>query len=605
MPGLTIVRRADGDAAAIAADVARLERAHHFPDYRTVVRHRLAGLVVASTAHPAYPCAVWSFGATTVVLEGRIYASPHGALERTLAALAAYAAGPAADRAALARLLAELDGDFVAAIVGPDAADAVVVNDRYGRLPFYWTAAAGRVVASRELSCLVDVAGCPDLRRDAVAQFLLLGYPLGRATLFPGIERLPPASVLSLRDGGVDVLLVHDFGCKASPPPAADAAAFLADALVAACRTRAADACCVLSLSGGVDSRMVAGALRRAGVPFAAASHRGADATTREDARIAGLVAARLGIPWTVVPVGAPTGADLARLLRLKSGANYLGMGRILPYLDALLARFGPAATLFTGDQGDRILGDVSPVAPLADDDALACYIARKEGILPLATVSGLTGVHADDVLAGIHARLRTYPETAAEQRYVHFLFYERAVRWLFEGEDRNRCWFWHVTPFYAPAVFETAMRLPDRMKAGHRLRARVLARLAPEVAWLANPGTRGALDAPATRLRLRAEHAAKAILLHTVGSRGERLLKRLLRRPAGPGPDSAFVESLRRHQARPDAVFRAPACERLLPDLRHYPREQISVLLTVAAVRERLTGGPQTLGGFAAVRFT
>lgn len=56
----------------------------------------------------------------------------------------------------------------------------------------------------------------------------------------------------------------------------------------------------------------------------------------------------------------------------------------------------------------------------------------------------------------------------------------------MYEGEDRNRSWLRHATPFYAPAVFEVATRLPARRRLGDRLRARVLEVVAPEVVRLA-----------------------------------------------------------------------------------------------------------------------
>src|SRR5262249_44265874 len=152
---------------------------------------------------------------------------------------------------------------------------------------------------------------------------------------------------------------------------------------------------------------------------------------------------------------------DAQRLLALKSGANYLGMSRILPYLTAVRARHGTAVTYFTGDQGDRIMGDITPVATLRDERELAEYVLRKDAILPPEQVAAMTEVPHAALVDAVQARLAAYPERTLAARYVHFLFYERAVRWLFEGEDRNRCFFWHVTPFYAPRVFETAMRVP------------------------------------------------------------------------------------------------------------------------------------------------
>src|SRR5262249_10305804 len=152
--------------------------------------------------------------------------------------------------------------------------------------------------------------------------------------------------------------------------------------------------------------------------------------------------------PWELFRLPPPTGAEVGRLLDLKAGANYLGMSYVLPFLDAVRARRGSYLVFFTGDQGDKILGDVTPVTSLRADDALVEYILRKESVLPPEPVAHMTGMTTRALADRIRRRIESYPERTPAQRYVHFLFAERAVRWLFEGEDRNRCYFWHATPF-------------------------------------------------------------------------------------------------------------------------------------------------------------
>jgi tRNA U34 2-thiouridine synthase MnmA/TrmU len=59
----------------------------------------------------------------------------------------------------------------------------------------------------------------------------------------------------------------------------------------------------LVSLSGGIDSRMVAGALTTAGVAARAVTHGALDAETAGDVAIAEAVAARLGMPWELHPL--------------------------------------------------------------------------------------------------------------------------------------------------------------------------------------------------------------------------------------------------------------------------------------------------------------
>jgi asparagine synthase (glutamine-hydrolysing) len=72
------------------------------------------------------------------------------------------------------------------------------------------------------------------------------------------------------------------------------------------------------------------------------------------------------------------------------------------------------------------------------------------------------------DIVGALEERLRSYPEDALEDKHVHFVLFERAFKWLFEGEDRNRNFFWSTTPFYAHEPFVLAMKVPGRFKANY-----------------------------------------------------------------------------------------------------------------------------------------
>jgi hypothetical protein len=54
------------------------------------------------------------------------------------------------------------------------------------------------------------------------------------------------------------------------------------------------------------------------------------------------------------------------------------------------------------------------------------------------------------------------------------------AMRQYNEGEDRNRQYFWSVSPFYAPRFFEHALSCPDDQKFGLRLYREFLGLLSP-----------------------------------------------------------------------------------------------------------------------------
>jgi len=188
MPGLTILADPHARAATAEHVLGALAEARHFPDYRVEVLFRSPHLLVAASRYPEYPIATWDAGRFVVVLEGRVYGVPRDTLPRGLV--------PDAERAR--RWLMDADGDFVAVIIDRETERALVLNDRYGRLPLYHGRHADAVLASRELGCLAGGLARARVRPEGVAEFLLFGYPLGAGTLFHDVARLPPASLLSL-----------------------------------------------------------------------------------------------------------------------------------------------------------------------------------------------------------------------------------------------------------------------------------------------------------------------------------------------------------------------------------------------------------------------
>jgi asparagine synthase (glutamine-hydrolysing) len=281
-------------------------------------------------------------------------------------------------------------------------------------------------------------------------------------------------------------------------------------------------------------------------------------------------------------------------------------MSRVLPFLDTVVARHGRRIVCFTGDQGDRVLGPITPLTPLADDHALATYLLRREAILPPAAVAAAVGIREADIVDDLAACLATYPERRAMLKYVHFLFRERALRWAFEGEDRNRCWFWSVTPFFAPEVFELAMAVRPSGKALHRLRIDVMAALAPELVHIPDVTAGARLTSRAFRIRQGLRSMARRTIFRTFDGDTERRLLGLFRPVDGYGARSAVLRLVRQQlEAGPaGAYLQREATERILDHAGEIAREQFSVLFTVTSLIDAIEGNGATLAQFAGTAF-
>jgi asparagine synthase (glutamine-hydrolysing) len=121
------------------------------------------------------------------------------------------------------------------------------------------------------------------------------------------------------------------------------------------------------------------------------------------------------------------------------------------------------------------------------------------------------------------------------------------AVKQYNEGEDRNRQYFWSVSPFYAPPFFAYALGCPDHQKLGLRLYQKFLEILSPGLDRIpyANWG------APLGSLKFAFLYAAKNLSRMRPGL--TRRLKQVL------GPKSNHINHLFPSQALKKQVLTSP----------------------------------------------
>lgn len=165
--------------------------------------------------------------------------------------------------------VAALDGMFAIAIWDARRRRLVLARDPFGKKPLYYHADARRLVFGSEIKALLAAGAPAEFDADNLGEFLAYGYVPTPRTLFKGIRKLPPASLM----------VVDAVGCRAprtywslEVPASSDVAQVtLADArervrelLTVAVRKRLiSDVPLGLLLSGGVDSGVVAALMAR------------------------------------------------------------------------------------------------------------------------------------------------------------------------------------------------------------------------------------------------------------------------------------------------------------------------------------------------------
>lgn len=451
--------------------------------------------VLKCTGYEGYPFISFETEEFRIFLEGCIYSEDDGTVRAALTMLAEnFVKGAhAVARERIRSWLLDADGEFIVVIHHKRTGVVYIVTDALGRLPLYYSRDDQSIMVSRHMDLVVAVQERKEYNKLAIAQYLLFAYSLGSTTLVQDVHSLEPCSAITIdpRSSLIDFQRLNTF-CFSEKLHYGKSletnATELAHLLSVACLSRTnSKRCNVVSLSGGLDSRTIAACIRNTGIPLSAATMIDQDGVYREDANIAEQIARVLGIDWKLFKLQAPRGKDVYRLLSMKTGLNFLSMSFIIQFLDKLRSTYGSGMTYITGDGGDKFLVDLRPSRSLRSLSDLVQYIVSRHQIFSLEDVSRMTGIPECDIIHGISERVSSYPEEDWGSKYVHFLIFERGRRWLFEGEDRNRNFFWHLAPFYGIQFFRYAMNCPDEQKANHRLYKKLLVRLSPQVTNIKN----------------------------------------------------------------------------------------------------------------------
>lgn len=608
MPGISVVFDFGGGPGPPEDSWQRaLERTRCDIPSRPQTLFQDGGFRIGAATYDGYPLEIRENETALACLEGRLYDASQDALMERLLEFGASHHRAADPTGGIRPLLRDLDGDYVAVVYAKRSRRLWISADALGRLPLYAWQSAGRLVVSRDQRFLMDLTGIRTIDRIGLAHLLLFGFPLGRATLLQGIERTTPGHDFEADADGVrqrssvlgEVNLEQKERAHRSMQ---ENAAELGELLVRSCHARreAAESQ-LLGLSGGIDSRAVGAAMVRAAVPFSAATFLDSAGTYQKEIALAREVARRLGAPWRMFATPPPPGSHLHRMLQMKLGLNTLGEAYGIDLFEMLRGAYGQRVAFWSGDGGDKLLPDQRPRLPAHGRGSIAQYIIDKNQVWSPGHVSQLTGVPGPELLASVEAVVQGYPERSASSKYVRFILAERAFRWIFEGEDCNRHYYWTVAPFYSLPLFRAAMGCPDEQKTGYALYRSVLQRLGPAVTGVADANLGVPMSSP---FYVWYRHAREL-------SRRLPRLQQLLRRHREVStlePRSGLILDLIRRQARTSASVRAcfspAALDAIAATPAHRTPYALECLLTATSAVEEIVEGRSTLCDFAETRF-
>lgn len=444
-------------------------------------------------AYEGYPFRIFDLGNVKIFLEGEIFNYSHTDLIKLFKDLVLLISHSNYFNR-ISSFFENFDGDYIIYLYDSFNNKLYIINDPLGRLPLYLFCSSNKTIISRNYGFILENLIYPDIDKFGIAEDLLFGYPLGEKTFIKNIKRVKHGSVIccNLNSDEIEIhqYIDFDFSHKIhSNKNLNEITNNLVQLFVEGTKNRLSiDDENILSLSGGLDSRSVLTAFNKLNAKFRATTYIGYSKTADNDSIVAKGLADQLNFQWDLIQLQNPKGLELKELLNYKYGLNTLGVSFLLLFLKELQHKYGNKLHYFTGDGGDKAFPDHRPALDLKNDVSLLVkYLVSNKYFFSIKKISNILSIPEKDLFEHLYSFFSEYPEQSVEYKFQRFIIVERGIKWCFEGEDRNRFYFWSVAPMYNYQFFKYIMNVNDNLKANHLLYYDFINKLNPEALKLNN----------------------------------------------------------------------------------------------------------------------
>lgn len=356
-----------------------------------------------------------------------------------------------------------LEGRFQALVYDQRKKRLILGSDRFGHVPLYTRQTSDTLVfATSLIAHQVRSAPALTLDRSAIALYLMYRHFIGQGTYFEQVKLPPIASIISVQRGEVSRRQYWQYRFHESPPwrDAGEHANEMADAFVRSmARVAREPGKMAVPLSGGLDSRAIAGQLHRLRRDFSAFTF-GREGS--RDVAIAKQVTRLLDVPHDIATLRPDYLVQKAALIaRRTDGAYPVDHGHVATTLDAICPDHTVAVDGFTGEilssekvtntrariEEHRVLELVSKYYQTTPDEHMRSLLPNLPSKAELAASAG-TAISAQ----GHQLAASVIDLFSLEQRQRRFTLNGPRI---LGGDTRVFCPFWHYD--YANACFDVS----------------------------------------------------------------------------------------------------------------------------------------------------
>lgn len=398
--------------------------------------------------------------------------------------------------------------------------EVVIINDRYGLRPLYYTINNGKLLFASEIKAILqDETFKKELNDETIADFFAFGEIFGNKTFFKGIEVIPPASIFTYDGRNVSIEQFWDFNYEPDYTLSEDE---IADQLVETFRKaveiRMKDNLRYgIALSGGLDSRSVVGAIdkeRKKDMVTITFGIAGCD-----EANIAEVVSNVAGTKHIFIPIDPDEVLTPypEKVVYLTEGAIPIHVSHQLFVYEKLRSYVD---VVFDGLALDLLLGGSylkKQVFEVKNDAELLEILNTKRAF----SNDMMRKLFVDSYFSKIKdAPFRSIKSTLGKElvhpcnKYDYIMLQNHVRRWTFcAGNSIILNTAEQIPPTYDNNFIDIILRIPPELRFRHRIYRKFLKKLAPELARIPYNKTMIRADAPAILWRLASLYqAAKGI---------------------------------------------------------------------------------------------